>query len=186
MNRRELSDGQFELRPAWPEHTDAVFEAVRESLPELITWATWCHADYAPGETEAFLRQSLADWHEGKAYNFLIFERGTDRMLGSCGVNEINRLALRANLGYWVRSSATRRGVATAAARLVARFALTELDLLRVEIVAAVGNVASQRVAEKVGATREGILRNRIRVRSVQFDGVGYSLTPADLPRLAE
>ena len=51
----------------------------------------------------------------------------------------------------------------------------------RIEIVAAVGNRRSQRVAEKVGAAREGILRNRLKIGEVWHDAVMFSLVPDDL-----
>ena len=79
-----------------------------------------------------------------------------------------------------MRTGATGRGVATRAARLAGEFAVTQLALLRAEIVVAVGNMPSQRVAEKCGAKREGILRNRLIVREKVFDAVMYSLTPQD------
>jgi ribosomal-protein-serine acetyltransferase len=85
-----------------------------------------------------------------------------------------------ANLGYWVRSSATRRGIATRAARLVGEFAVKQVGLLRAEIVVAVGNKPSLRVAEKCGAKREGVLRNRLIVREQVLDAVMHSLTPQD------
>jgi RimJ/RimL family protein N-acetyltransferase len=81
-----------------------------------------------------------------------------------------------ANLGYWVRSSAAGRGVAPAAVRQVAAYAFRETDLNRLEIVIAVGNSRSQRVAEKVGATREGVLRSRLVLPSGPSDAVMYSL----------
>jgi len=64
---------------------------------------------------------------------------------------------------------------------LVARFGFDELKLRRIEIVAAINNKASQRVAEKAGATREGILRNRLVVRDKVYDAVMFSLIPGDL-----
>jgi RimJ/RimL family protein N-acetyltransferase len=67
-----------------------------------------------------------------------------------------------ANLGYWVRTSETGRGIASKATRLVAQFGFAELGLQRIEILAAVGNVASQRVAEKAGAVRECVARKRL------------------------
>ena len=71
--------------------------------------------------------------------------------------------------------------MASAAVRLLAQFGLGKLKLNRIEIMAAVGNKASQRVAEKVGARREGILRNRIVVRDRVYDAVMFSLIPGDL-----
>ncbi|HEX8891487.1 MAG TPA: GNAT family protein, partial [Pyrinomonadaceae bacterium] len=66
------------------------------------------------------------------------------------------------------------------ATRLAARFALEELKLQRVEILAATGNHASQRVAEKAGATREGVLRKRLLVKGQAQDAVLYSLVSED------
>jgi len=112
---------------------------------------------------------------EGREYTFAIV--GTDgRFLGGCGVNQINRLHRFGNLGYWVRTSATGHGVATEAVRQVAEFAFRTADLVRLEIVCAVGNDASQRVAERAGAVREGILRHRLLVHGQPVDAVMYSL----------
>jgi len=85
------------------------------------------------------------------------------------------------NLGYWVRTTAAGRGIATQAARLMARFAFEQVGLHRVEIVAAIPNIASQRVAEKTGAVREGVLRNRLLIRGVSQDAMLFSLIPSDL-----
>jgi RimJ/RimL family protein N-acetyltransferase len=111
----------------------------------------------------------------GHEYNFAIV--GTDgRFLGGCGINQINPIHRFANLGYWVRTSATGRGVATEAARQLADFALRHTALVRLEVVCAVGNKASQRVAERAGAVREGVLRHRLLVRGESIDAVMYSL----------
>ena len=83
-----------------------------------------------------------------------------------------------ANLGYWVGTRHTGKGYATRAARLLSDFGLNDLKLQRVEIVAAVTNHASQRVAEKAGAVREGILRNRIVLHGQPHDAVMYSRIP--------
>jgi RimJ/RimL family protein N-acetyltransferase len=104
-----------------------------------------------------------------------------DDFLGGVGVNFINRIHQFGNLGYWVRTSATGKGVASRSSRLVARFALEELGLNRIEIVAAVSNIASQRVAEKMGAVREAVLRNRLLMRGVPQDAVMFSLVHEDL-----
>jgi len=53
--------------------------------------------------------------------------------------------------------------------------------LLRIEIVAAVDNIPSQRVAEKAGARREGVLRNRLFINGESLDAVLFSLVPEDL-----
>jgi hypothetical protein len=51
----------------------------------------------------------------------------------------------------------------------------------RIEIVVATDNHKSQKVAEKVGAVREGVLRRRLMVRQNIYDAVMFSLVPTDL-----
>jgi len=89
---------------------------------------------------------------------------------------QINRIHRFGNLGYWVRTSATRRGVATEAVRQAVAFAFRNTDLVRLEIVSAVGNGPSQRVAERAGAVREGVLRHRLLLRGEPVHAVMYSL----------
>jgi ribosomal-protein-serine acetyltransferase len=101
--------------------------------------------------------------------------------IGMGGFNRIDHENLRANLGYWIRTSRTGSGIATTVTRLLAGWGFQELKLNRIEIVVATGNQCSQRVAEKAGAQREGILRNRIKVREDLHDAVMYSLVPDDL-----
>jgi RimJ/RimL family protein N-acetyltransferase len=55
------------------------------------------------------------------------------------------------------------------------------LKLIRIEIVAAVGNLASQRVAEKAGAVREGVMRKALLVRDTAHDAVLTSLIEEDM-----
>jgi RimJ/RimL family protein N-acetyltransferase len=64
-----------------------------------------------------------------------------------------------------VRASATGSGIATDAARLVLRFGLTAAEFDRIDLLVAVGNLAAARVAEKLGAHPEGLLRRRLRLR---------------------
>jgi RimJ/RimL family protein N-acetyltransferase len=62
----------------------------------------------------------------------------------------------RAEIGYWVTREARGRGVATRTVLLVTHWALTDLGLTVIELLADVQNVASRRVAEKAGYTRDG------------------------------
>ena len=177
----ELIEGPLVLRPFRDADASALYEAVRESIAEVSPWLPWCHQNYAIEETREFLASRELASQGGEWYSFGIFETDSGRFLGGVGINFINRVHQMANLGYWVRTSAAGRGVATAAARLAARFAFEQLGLQRIEIVAAVANVPSQRVAEKAGATREGVLRNRLLINGESLDAVLFSLVPEDL-----
>ncbi len=168
------------IRPYTLDDVPAMYAAVRESIAEVAAWLSWCHAEY----TEAEAREYIASRAEARSteseYGFAICDAMSGEYLGGVGLNQINRAHLFANLGYWVRTGATGRGVATQATRLMARFAFEELGMRRVEIVAAVGNLASQRVAERAGARREGVLRRRLLHRGVSHDAVMFSFVAED------
>jgi RimJ/RimL family protein N-acetyltransferase len=179
----ELTSQRLLLRPPGLDDGEQLYQAAVESVDLVGRWLPWCHAQYDRSEGRAWIEACLAAWHREESYPFFIFDRRDRQLLGGCGLNEIDRLRLRANLGYWVRSSRMGQGVATAAARMVARFGLETLCMQRLEIVAAVDNSVSQRVAEKLGAMREGRLRNRLRIRDIPHDAFVYSLIPSDLRR---
>jgi ribosomal-protein-serine acetyltransferase len=177
----ELSDGIILLRTFREEDVNALYEAVRESIAEVSVWMPWCHESYSIEETREFIGSRELATQGSEWYSFGIFEKEGRRFLGGVGINFINRVHQMGNLGYWVRTSAAGHGIATAATRLAAKFGCEQLGLQRIEIVVAVNNQASQRVAEKAGATREGVLRNRLLIRGESMDAVLFSLLPEDL-----
>lgn len=180
MTHYEASDGIVRIRPVRPSDLDDLFGAINESLAELAAWMVWAHPGYRIDETKEFVVRSEASWNEGTAFNFAVLDLATGRFCGTVGLNRIDREYEMCNLGYWIRTSETARGLASRATRMVARFGLRELGLQRIEIVAAVGNLASQRVAEKAGAHREGILRHRLRTKGDPLDAVMFSLITGD------
>jgi ribosomal-protein-serine acetyltransferase len=176
-----LTNGQVTLRPYRPDDAGQMFTAVHESLAELALWMPWAHTEYSLKESRQWLKGKPGEWKEGTAYDFAILDSADGVYLGGGAINRIDYENLRANLGYWIRSGRTGRGLATAAALLLAGWGFKELGLKRIEIVVATDNKRSQRVAEKAGAKREGILRNRILLRNRPHDAVMFSLVPQDL-----
>jgi len=179
----QLTDDCILLRPYQLSDAEPLYEAVRESLPELLPWMPWAHPDYSLKESQKWIESCARNWARGKEYNFVILDARDSRLLGGCGLNQVKRRAHFANLGYWVRSKCTGRGIATAAALLLVRFGFEELGLTRIEVGAATGNIASQRVAERIGAIRQGIQKRKIAFRGKVYDRVVFSLTAKDLEK---
>jgi ribosomal-protein-serine acetyltransferase len=176
-----LSDSVVTLRPLEPADRDAMYAAVMESIAEVSPWLPWCHPAYAPGETAAFIESTIQAWANQSQFTFGIFESADGVYSGSISLNHIVRQNRYGNIGYWVRTSRARRGLASRAVRLVARFAFETVGLTRVEIAAIPENLASRRVAEKAGATLETVIRNRIVMHGRPYPAALYSLVPQDL-----
>lgn len=175
-----LSDGHVTLRPFQFDDAGALYEAVRESLAELKPWMSWAYDGYAPSDATNYITVARAEWGTSSMFSFAITDKQSGALLGACSLSHIHPVYFYCNLGYWVRSSQRGHGIAGSAARLAARFAFKELLLARVEVVVAVANATSLRVAEKIGAQREGVLRNRIIVGKEVLDAVMFSFIPKD------
>jgi len=181
INQPELSDRTILIRPFQPTDVNVLYEAVRESMNELRPWMPWCHANYSIEDTAVWLMSRDEALAKGTDYSFAICDERTGTFLGSVGLNKIDHLNRNANLGYWVRTNSIRRGVATSATRLLAMWSFNVLGLQRIEIVASVENLASQRVAVKAGAQREGVMRRALWLNERAHDAVLTSLVPEDL-----
>lgn len=176
-----LRDDSLVVRPHEPDDVEPLFLAIRESIAEISPWLPWCHPGFSQGELESFVEMSRAGWRDGSQCQFGIFDAKTGRALGGISLNHFARPNRLANMGYWVRTSATRRGVATRAIRLVAAFGFGELQLTRIEIAALPDNLPSRRAAERAGAKFETLARNRLVMHGRACDAALYSLIPADL-----
>jgi len=104
-----------------------------------------------------------------------------DIVLGGGSLYDVDLAQGRAAVGYWLAPEARGRGVATRAVRLVAGWTFAELGLARLELTCGPENVASQRVAERCGFVREGVLRSHIRFKGGRRDTVVFSLLPGEL-----
>ena len=120
-------------------------------------------------------REFLASTEES---TFAFLDRASGELLGGVGAAAGRGYRRDRLLG---QAGARGRGVATLALELIARFAFAELGAARVQLRTEPDNVASQRVAEKAGFTREGVLRSLLEFKGRRRDAVMFSLLPEDL-----
>ena len=172
----DLRTEEIVLRPWQGEDLDAIVDELQD--PEIPRW-TRIPEPYRAADGRAFLAHSARRWSDGTGASFAIVDRATDHIVGSIGVRFLEQGG--ATVGYWVASAARGRGLATTALRLVSRWVIEELSVERLELVTEPQNLASQRVAEKAGFEREGVLRRQLVVKGERRDCVMFSLLPDDL-----
>jgi ribosomal-protein-serine acetyltransferase len=152
--------------------------AAMESAAELETTVPWFNRGMTVESFKQFATWAREAWDRGEHYELSILDAdGT--YLGSAGLT-VDAKAMSANLQYWVRTSRTRRGVASEATRLVSQWAIETLGLQRVEIFISDHNLPSRMAARKSGAHFEGVLRNKIRWDERPFDAHIFSFVPSD------
>ena len=175
-----ITDGRITLRPLITKDTDEFHAAIIESLTELVQWLSY-HKNHSLQNTEKEVKQRREKWEADESYGFAITDSTDGKILGYCDLNRIDKENRVANLGYWVRSSYTRKGIATAATMLLAKWALDTCGFRRIELNITKQNEWSLRVAEKAGAHREGVLRNLFTTNNESRDAVIFSFIPNDL-----
>jgi ribosomal-protein-serine acetyltransferase len=178
MLSTSVTDGVVILRPFRMEDAAQLYEAVHESLAELKPWMSWAHDGYSIDEVNSFIKMNRAGWEERMQYGFAIIDAENGDVLGSCGLNHLHPVYHLCNLGYWVRTTRHGKGIAGRSAKLAARYGFEHGGIIRAEVVMAVGNEKSRRVAEKIGAHYEGILLNRMVVGKAIYDAHMYSIVP--------
>ncbi len=174
-----LTDDDLMLRPWRRSDERRRFEAFSDPLIQRFSWPS----------AEPFTLEHLAgrfdvqeaDRLAGISLNLAIVDAAhPDTIWGATSCYDVDLAEERASVGYWVAADARGRGVATRALRLMAEWALKDLALARLELTCGPDNLASQRVAEKVGFRKEGVLRSHIRFKDGRRDTVVYSLLPTD------
>ncbi len=168
---RSLSDGVVELRLIDKRDLDTIKRAARDSeiRPRFGLLKV------RPSEYFAHYREAS---RAGRGAAFMICDVG-----GECfGLVTVEwRDAGRAELGYWLLPEGRGQGHATRALRLASRWALSQPGVARLELATSPENTASQRVAERSGFRREGVLRSYHVVDGRREDAVFFSLLPGDL-----
>jgi RimJ/RimL family protein N-acetyltransferase len=176
--RTELADGALVLRPWRLEDVPRVTEICQD--PEISRW-TRVPSPYGEDHARAWIEQTVRDWADRRHGAFAVTDRETGEVVGAVGLRLHEDYALQGSIGYWVAREARGRGIATAALRIVSRWALRELGLPRVQLVTDPENEPSQRVAEAAGFRREGLLRSYIELQGGRRDCVLYSLLADEL-----
>jgi RimJ/RimL family protein N-acetyltransferase len=175
----ELHDGDLVLRP-WTEGDVPALVAACNDL-EIAKWMPVIPSPYTEADAQAFIggRSRSVPEYTVAENSFAITVDGS--LAGAIGMS-VNSMNYRGRIGYWVAASARGRGVCTRALRLLSRWGLDELELQRLDLITDPDNVASQRVAEKVGFQREGVLRANLRHPDGRIrDSVMFSLLPGEL-----
>ncbi|GAA3225691.1 GNAT family N-acetyltransferase [Actinocorallia longicatena] len=142
--------GDFTLRRWTADRAEALHEAVRDSFPSLHPWMPWAAAPATIADQVEYLTAVEKSWEAGEAHNYAILDG--ERVIGSIGL--MNRVGPGATeIGYWLRTGATGRGVVTRAVTALIAVARADLAVARVEIHCDELNLRSAAVPQRLGFT---------------------------------
>ena len=172
----EVRGERVVLRPWRLEDAPAVAAACQDT--EIARWLAFVPQPYTEEDARFYIRDCLEAGKDRAPFAITDSESGA--VIGSIDMY-VNRMRT-GHIGYWLAAEARGRGLTSEALLALSRWGFDELGLGRAELVTDPDNIASQRVAEKAGFTREGVLRSILRNRDgSRRDGVMFSLLPDDL-----
>jgi len=163
------------LRPITPDDVQAVFDYA--SNPN-VTRFTLFETHQTIDDSRWFVNDYTRSRYSCKEPDpfALAFHGEPNRMIGALGVHWASQPNGTMEMGYAIGEPYWGKGLVVEAAAEVMRFVFTEYAVERLQARVFVGNDSSERVLQKLGFTREGVLRSLIFRRGAWHDLVIYSL----------
>jgi ribosomal-protein-serine acetyltransferase len=177
----ELAGERVVVRPFRIEDAEALQAAVAESRQHVRPWLPFADAHQTVEETRDWLTHRIAAWLLREDMGMGVFAREDGAFLGGLGLHVRSWEIGFFEIGYWLRASAEGHGYMREAVALLVRFAARDLLASRLEIRCDARNKRSAGVAESLGFTREGLLRNNLLTPTGEMrDTLVFGLIPGD------
>jgi ribosomal-protein-serine acetyltransferase len=171
-------DGEVALAILEEQHAPELFRLIEGNRAYLRRWLPWLDQNTRPEHTAAFVKAALAQFAARDGLACGIVFRGA--LAGVVGLHRIDWANRRTTVGYWVAEEHQGKGVVTRACAGVLDYVFGDLGLNHAEIACATGNLRSCAVPERLGFTREGVLRQREWLYDHFVDHVVYGMTAGE------
>jgi ribosomal-protein-serine acetyltransferase len=172
-----------ELRLPEERFVPALFKVVDRERAQLREWLAWVEERSSEDAILAWVHAVLEQFAANNGFSTVIWVDG--QIAGTIGILPIDWRNRKAEIGYWLAKEFQGRGIVTEACRAIIRHLLIELDLHRVEIHCATGNVRSRAIPERLGFTHEGTQRESHKLHGRFVDMEIYSLLREEFDRLS-
>lgn len=168
------------LRP-WRQ-TDIPAIVAACSDPPIARFIPTIRSPYTEQDASSWLASQKPARLAGQSLEMAIADCDADAVLGAIGAH-ISLDRLTASVGYWLAPEARGQGCATKATAMLCQWLFEALELGRIELTTDPENIPSQRVAERCGFQKEGLMRSHLRhlYTGERRDSLLWSLLPGDL-----
>ncbi|MEK5040663.1 GNAT family N-acetyltransferase [Sporosarcina sp. FSL K6-3457] len=161
-------------------------EGIYASCQDKRIWTHMSQTLQTKEDVQAYVKQALVNREAGTEYPFVIVLRATNEIIGSTRFFDIATAHKSLELGHtWLHPSVWRTNINTECKYLLLSYCFEQLQYQRVQIKTGHQNTRSQKAIERIGATKEGILRNHmIRPNGEVRHTVMYSVVQEEWPEV--
>ena len=150
-------NNQIALRTYTTDDAAALFTAVNNDRMHLSQWLDWVKATTRPEHSLQFIQQSIHQLETQEALPLGIFFE--NEIIGGIGMHQWDHNLKKAQIGYWIIKEKEGQGIMTACINSFVGFLFGKVGLNKLEIHFIPTNKRSARIAERLGAKVEGVLR---------------------------
>ena len=151
-------DDHLTLRALEPSDAEALFALVNANRAYLRQWLPWLDANQTADDSRSFIHSSAARTKDSNGFDSAICYDA--QIVGIVGLNYISWENRLSGIGYWLAEPYQGKGIVTRASNAVLNYGFAALNLNRIDIRCATQNLRSQAVAQRLGLTYEGTLRD--------------------------
>lgn len=167
-------DQELELRLFQLHQAEELFHLVEQNRHHLLTWLPWVDGMTSPLHSRSMILMWLRQFEENSGFNAGIYFRG--KLVGGIGFHHTDWFNSQTSIGYFLVKNAEGNGIITRCVRALVQFAFQELHLNRIEIRCGEKNIRSRAVPERLGFTKEGLIRQGERLNGGFHNLFVYSL----------
>jgi ribosomal-protein-serine acetyltransferase len=171
-------DRDLELRLFEEADVQELFALIDRNRAHLREWLPWLDYNTSPEDSLKFIRGAQQQYLNNEGFQLGI--RYKEQLTGVIGYHPVNWPNRHVEIGYWLGAEFQGNGLMTRACRALVDYAFEKLMLNRVVILCATGNRRSRAIPERLGFTREGILREGEWLYDHFVDLVVYSMLARD------
>ena len=167
-------NNEIELRKIKVEDSKELFQLIESNRAYLRNFLPWLDVCRTELEELRFIEELTEKFLDSKSLDLSILYNG--KIAGVCGTHEIDWSNRKTSLGYWIGETFQGHGIVTQSCESLIKYIFDELKLHRIEIYCAVDNLKSQKIAERLGFKKEGVLTDAENLYGKYIDLILYSL----------
>lgn len=171
-------DEELSLKLAEEKDAERLFKITDNSRAYLREWLPWLDFTKKVEDSRDFIKGTRQGYAENKSMTTLILYKG--EIVGVAGYNTLDWTNKVVTIGYWLDKDYQGNGIMTRVAEALTDHAITELGMNRVDIRAAVENVKSRSIPERLGFTLEGKIRQAEWLYDHHVDHAVYGMLAED------
>jgi ribosomal-protein-serine acetyltransferase len=158
-----------------------IFNAIDQHRSHLGAWLPFVDTTRSVVDSETFIRTVIS--HRDETFNevYTIWFKG--EFGGIIGYHNTDRVNEKTEIGYWLISEMTGKGIISRSCRTLIELAFEKMGMNRVTIRCATANTASEKVALRLGFNFEGVERDGERYHDLFLDLKVFSLLKKEFSR---